>query len=137
MSRRIVKGIRGHHGPAVQVGGEHEGVPLDPVHGGQSLGFPPLLQSAEVVLRQILFRRRICRRLEKIYLRLVELLGEVPVEVHVVGVVPPGSVVVAVPSPGDGVAVGVEGGQEVDLGGVHQPRDPEGGSIFCNRMFLI
>ena len=64
MSGRVIKGVRGDHSPAVEVGGEHEGVPLDPVHGGQGLRLPALLQSPEVVLR------------------LVKLLGEVPVEVH-------------------------------------------------------
>ena len=106
MPRRVVKGIRGDHGPSVEVGGEHEGVPLDPVHGGQGLRLPALLQSAEVVLR------------------LVKLLGKVSVEVHVISVVPPGPVVIAVPGPGQGVAVGVEGGQDEDLGVVDQPRDP-------------
>ena len=106
MSRRVVEGVRGDHSPTVEVGGEHEGVPLDPVHGGQGLRLSSLLKSPEVVLR------------------LVKLLGEVPVEVHIVGVVPPGPVVVAVPGPGQGVAVRVEGGQDVDLGVVDQPRDP-------------
>ena len=106
MTWRVVKGVGGDHGPAVKVGREHEGVPLDPVHGGQGLRLSALLQSPEVVLR------------------LVKLLGEVPVQVHIVGVVPPGPVVVAVPGPGQGVAVRVQGGQDVDLGVVDQPRDP-------------
>ena len=117
MARRVIKGIRGDHSPAMEVGGEHEGVPLDPVHGRQGLGLSALLQSPEVILR------------------LVKLLGEVPVEVHIVGVVPSGSIIVTVPGPGRGVAIRVEGGQDVDLSVVDQPRDPRLAAIVEGEVF--
>ena len=74
---RIIKRIGGNYGSSMEVGGEDEGVPGDPVHGSHGLGFSAGHQSPQVVLR------------------FIKLSGEVPVEINIVGVVPPTPVVVA------------------------------------------
>ena len=73
---RIIIWIGGNHSTAMEVGGEDKWVPCYPVHGSHGLRFFALHQSPEVTLG------------------LNKLSGEVPVEIDIVGVVPPTPVVI-------------------------------------------
>ena len=56
---RVVERVAGHHGPGVQVGGQHEGVPLHPEHRRRSLGLAAAQQLPEVVLRLVKLTREV------------------------------------------------------------------------------
>ena len=56
---RVVEGVAGHHGAGVQVGGQHEGVSLNPEHRRRGLGLAAPQQLPEVVLRLVKLTREV------------------------------------------------------------------------------